>query len=62
MTVTVGSRWAGANSRDQFTVLAVWCPNEEPDAWVKYCNQNSTEYTCRLEAFTARFSSLPNPT
>ena len=62
MTVTVGSRWAGVNTREEFTVLAVWNPNEENDPWVRYRNQDDREYTCRLEAFTSRFSSLPNPT
>ena len=61
MTVTVGSRWAGTNTREEFTVLAVWNPNEEQDPWVKYTNQQGQEFTCRLEAFQVRFSPLPVP-
>jgi hypothetical protein len=53
-----GSKWAGSNSREEFTVLAVWNPNEENDPWIRYSNQDN-EFTCRLEAFYARFSQLP---
>ena len=62
MKVDIGSRWAGVNSREEFTVLAIWNPNEEQDPWIKYRNQDDREYTCRLEAFCARFNPLPNPT
>jgi hypothetical protein len=60
MTVSVGSRWAGV-AREEFTIEAVWNPNEEQDPWVKYTRQDGKEYTCRLEAFKARFTPLPNP-
>jgi hypothetical protein len=55
----VGSKWAGALSREEFTILAVWNPSEEPDPWIRYCNQDDSEFTCRLEAFFSRFSRLP---
>jgi hypothetical protein len=58
-TPRVGGKWAGANTREEFTVLAVWNPNEENDPWIKYCNQDDREYTCRLEAFLSRFSKIP---
>jgi hypothetical protein len=54
-----GSKWAGSNVREEFTVLAVWNPNEESDPWIRYRNQNDSEFTCRLEAFLSRFSKLP---
>lgn len=60
MTVAVGSRWAG-NTREVFTVLAIWNPNEQQDPWVQYRNQDDREYTCRLEAFECRFTPLANP-
>lgn len=55
----VGSKWAGTNSREVFTLLAVWNPNEEYDPWVKYCKDDE-EFTCRLEAFLSRFSKIPD--
>jgi len=46
---------------NEFAVLAVYNPNEEPDAWVRYQNiQTEEEYTCRLEAFQSRFTLLVN--
>jgi len=56
----LGSKWSGINPREEFTILAVWNPNEEPDPWVKYCNQDDREFTCRLEAFLSRFNKLPD--
>jgi hypothetical protein len=56
----IGSKWACSNNRDAFTVLAVWNPNEENDPWIKYCNQDDSEFTCRLEAFLSRFLPLVN--
>lgn len=56
----VGSKWAGADTREEFTILAVWNPNEEPDPWIKYTNQDDREFTCRLEAFLSRFTSKPD--
>ena len=42
-----------------FKVIAKYVPNEEPDTWVKYMNEYTREeYTCRLEAFLARFSPI----
>jgi hypothetical protein len=56
----IGSRWAGANSREVFAVLEVWNPNEENDPWIRYINKDDKELTCRLEAFLSRFSKLPD--
>ena len=53
-----GSKWVGSSSREEFTVLAVWNPNEEMDPWIKYHNQNDNEFTCRLEAFLNKFTQL----
>jgi hypothetical protein len=54
-----GSKWRGSDNRAEFTILAVWNPNEEHDPWVRYRNQDDSEFTCRLEAFLARFSPMP---
>jgi hypothetical protein len=54
-----GSKWVGSNSREEFTVLAIWNPNEENDPWVKY-RKDDKEFTCRAEAFLGRFSKLPD--
>jgi hypothetical protein len=56
----VGSKWLGSSTREEFTVLAVWNPNEENDPWIKYRNQDDREVFCRLEAFLSRFSKLPD--
>jgi hypothetical protein len=43
-----------------FRVLARFNPNEEDDPWVHYKNETTDqEYTCRLEAFLARFIVTP---
>jgi len=55
-----GTKWSGATSRDEFTLIAIWNPEEENDPWVKYTNQDDREFTCRLEAFLSRFSPLSN--
>jgi hypothetical protein len=55
-----GSKWVGQNTREEFTILAIWNPNKETDPWIKYQNQNDSEFTCRLEAFLSRFSPLTN--
>jgi len=53
--------WAGMDSRQEFEVMAVWNPNEEPDPWVRYRDiTTDREYTCRLEAFEARFRPCPD--
>jgi hypothetical protein len=54
-----GTHWVGTDSREEFTILAIWNPNEEQDPWVRYRRQDDTEYTCRLEAFQTRFRRLP---
>jgi triacylglycerol esterase/lipase EstA (alpha/beta hydrolase family) len=43
-----------------FRVVAKYNPNEEHDPWVKYINEKTKqEYSCRLEAFLARFTVSP---
>ena len=54
-----GTKWQGTDGEKEFTIEAIWNPNEEPDAWVRYTDNNLKEYTCRLEAFLARFSQRP---
>jgi hypothetical protein len=50
-------RWRGQDV--EMELLAVYAPNEEPDTWVKYRNaQSLQEYTCRLEAFTSRYTPV----
>ena len=55
-----GTRWHGSNSREEYTILFIWNPQEENDPWVKYRNQDDREFTCRLEAFLSRYSKLPD--
>ena len=55
-----GSKWVGSTSREEFTVLAVWNPNEENDPWIRYRNQDDREFSCRLEAFLSKFSKIPD--
>ena len=58
---TMNKYWVGTDSKQEFEVLSVWCPNEEPDSWVRYRNiLEDREYTCRLEAFTSRFRPIPD--
>lgn len=48
------------NAGNTFTTRAIWNPNEENDPWVRYTKDaTGQEYTCRLEAFLARFSVTP---
>jgi hypothetical protein len=50
----------GSTDGKKFDLLAVYCPNEENDPWVKYVNiDTKEEFTCRKEAFEFRFSKLP---
>ena len=52
--------WASTNGQE-FEVLAIWSPNEEPDSWVRYRDiLENREYTCRLEAFESRFRPCPD--
>ena len=58
---TMNKYWVGTSSNQEFEVLAVWNPNEEPDPWVRYRNiLEDREYTCRLEAFESRFRPIPD--
>ena len=52
--------WSDTNGQE-FEVLAIWNPNEEPDPWVRYRDiLQDREYTCRLEAFESRFRPCPD--
>lgn len=52
--------WAGPTGQE-FELLAVWNPNEEPDPWARYRDiLEDREFTCRLEAFLSRFSPRPD--
>ena len=47
------------NNGTTFKVIAKYNPNEENDPWVSYINESTKqEYSCRLEAFLARFSPI----
>lgn len=61
VTRTQEQRYWGSADGLRFEVLAIYNPNEEQDPWVKYRNTDTLqEYTCRLAAFQARFSPLPD--
>ena len=50
-------RWRGQDQ--EMHVVAIWNPNEEPDAWIRYRNSRTQqEYTCRLEAFLSRYTPI----
>ena len=50
-------RWRGQDV--EMHVVAVYAPNEEPDAWIRYRNSTTQqEYTCRLEAFLSRYTPI----
>jgi len=52
-------RYQGANVTVE--LLREWCPNEEPDTWVEYKNTVTGQlYTCRKEAFLARYAPISN--
>jgi len=53
--------WQHTGSSTVFRELARYNPNEEQDLWIEYENITTKQiYTCRLEAFLARFRSMPN--
>jgi len=50
-------RWRGHDI--EMELLAVYAPDEETDAWIKYRNAGTLqEYTCRLEAFLSRYTPI----
>lgn len=62
--------WTDTHGR-RFEVLSIWRANEQvvddddttgqDDMWIDYRNQTTGEtYSCRLEAFTSRFTPLPD--
>ena len=52
--------WSTANSHE-FELLSVYTPFEEVDEWARYRDiLNDNTYTCRLEAFLARFRPQPD--
>lgn len=49
------TQWLSPDHRE-FTLLATYTPNDATDPWAQYKNTlTGQEYTCRLEAFLARF-------
>lgn len=43
-----------------FELMQTYCPNEENDPWVKFRNvKTKQEFTCRKEAFLARYTPTP---
>ena len=53
-----GAVYRGADS-EEFDIVAVYTPNEEPDTWISYSSRRTqTEYSCRLEAFHSRFTRV----
>jgi hypothetical protein len=52
----VGARYSGMDRVFEITAL----PVVDNDQWVEYFNENTKQtYSCRLEAFLARFNPLP---
>lgn len=42
-----------------FEVICLYNPNEDNDTWIEYRNQKTQQkYSCRFEAFEARFSPI----
>ena len=58
MTVTEGSRWMASDGK-KFTVIHVI--QQEGHTWVHYRSESNEpkEYSCYLESFLSRFSSIP---
>jgi len=55
-TPYVGAKYSGLDRIFQITGL----PMKDNDQWVEYFNENTkATYSCRLEAFLARFHMLP---
>lgn len=55
-TPHVGAKYSGMDRVFEITAL----PLKENDQWVEYFNKNTKQtYSCRLEAFLARFNPLP---
>lgn len=55
-TPYIGARYSALERTFEITGL----PLVEGDQWVEYYNENTKQtYSCRLEAFLARFSMLP---
>lgn len=52
----IGCRYSGVETEFEISELPVL----ENDPWVKYFNiKTKQEYSCRLEAFLARFKPMP---
>jgi len=52
--------WSTPNGHE-FELLSVYKPFEDPDDWARYRDiLNDQTYTCRLEAFLARFHPAPD--
>ena len=51
--------WTSSDGR-KFELLAAYSPNEDNDVWVDYRNvQTGDTYNCRQDAFTSRYTPLP---
>lgn len=56
-TPHVGARYTSVDRVFEITAL----PMVENDQWVEYYNANTKQpYSCRLEAFLARFNPIPD--
>lgn len=54
-------KYWGTPTGRKFELLATYSPNEDNDVWVEYRNTTTGEtYTCRMEAFTSRYTPLPD--
>jgi hypothetical protein len=52
--------WSGTNSTE-YELLSVYTPREDGDEWARYRDiALDREYTCRFEAFLARFRPQPD--
>lgn len=57
-----GDQYRGTDS-EEFVVRALYTPNEEPDQWIEYAScRTQIAYSCRLEAFLARFTAVEKNT
>ena len=55
------SKYWSTTQGHEFELLSVYTPFEEVDEWARYRDiLNDNVYTCRLEAFLARFRPQPD--
>jgi hypothetical protein len=60
--LTAHKRWIGGGDRNIMVEnMAVYTQNDEPDVWIQFRNVHThEEYSCRWEAFQARYSPVPD--